>query len=168
MRLPIFVLSPLLSPHTSSLFSLSLYSSLFLSLYSSLSAFIFLQGWWSLVFSQNITPVPSALRAPNRRPCEVHQHGRSGISLMVQWLGLHASTIGGLGSIPGWELRSHMLCLETHPLQKKKKGRRKLVILNVFILLPFFPQISPPYPITQCLLHFPSPSSLPPIGRYSF
>ena len=28
-------------------------------------------------------------------------------TLKVQWLGLQASTAGGLGSIPGWELKSH-------------------------------------------------------------
>ena len=28
-----------------------------------------------------------------------------GTCLVVQWLRLHASTVGGRGSIPGWELR---------------------------------------------------------------
>ena len=25
-----------------------------------------------------------------------------GNSLVIQWLGLHASTAGGIGSVPGW------------------------------------------------------------------
>ena len=39
-------------------------------------------------------------------------------SLMVKWLRLHASTAGGVGSIPGWEEpRAYM----PHNLAKKKK-----------------------------------------------
>ena len=34
-----------------------------------------------------------------------------GLSLMVQWLRLHALNLGGLGSIPGWGARSHILQL---------------------------------------------------------
>ena len=34
-----------------------------------------------------------------------------GISLVVQWLRLHALNAGGLGLIPSQELRSHMLKL---------------------------------------------------------
>jgi len=30
--------------------------------------------------------------------------------LVVQWLRLCASTAGGMGSSPGWELRFHMSC----------------------------------------------------------
>ena len=30
--------------------------------------------------------------------------------LVVQWLRLCASTAGGVGSSPGWELRFHMSC----------------------------------------------------------
>ena len=29
---------------------------------------------------------------------------------MVQWLRRYASNARGMGSIPGWELRSHTLC----------------------------------------------------------
>ena len=38
-----------------------------------------------------------------------------GASLEVQWLRLRASTVGGTGSIPGWELRSCM----PHSMAKK-------------------------------------------------
>ena len=42
----------------------------------------------------------------------------SGTSLVVQWLGLWASTAGGMGSIPFRELRSHKL----HGERKRKKN----------------------------------------------
>ena len=37
--------------------------------------------------------------------------------LVVQWLRFHASNAGGTGSIPGWELRSHIL----YNVDRKKK-----------------------------------------------
>ena len=46
------------------------------------------------------------------------------ISLVVQWLRLRASgssTAGGMRSIPGWELRSHMSRV-VQPKEKKKKN----------------------------------------------
>ena len=42
----------------------------------------------------------------------------SGISLVVQWFGLCASTSGGTGSNPGQELKSRMTC---NVAKKKKK-----------------------------------------------
>ena len=42
-----------------------------------------------------------------------------GNSLVVQWLGLHASTAGGMGLIPGWG--TEMLCAAWCS-QKTKKG----------------------------------------------
>ena len=36
---------------------------------------------------------------------------------MVQWLRICTPNVGGMGFIPGWELRSHML----HDVAKKKK-----------------------------------------------
>ena len=36
---------------------------------------------------------------------------------MVQWLGLHASNIGGLGSIPDWGTRSYVLQLRVHTVK---------------------------------------------------
>ena len=34
-----------------------------------------------------------------------HQRVKTGTSLVVQWLGLHASNAGDMGSIPGWETK---------------------------------------------------------------
>ena len=48
-------------------------------------------------------------------------------SLVVQWLGLCASTAGRTGSILAWELRSHML-----RSQKKKESKR---IVTTWMLL---------------------------------
>ena len=45
---------------------------------------------------------------------QLSQLSASGTSLVVQWLKLCTSTIGGVGSIPGWEIP---VCLG----QKKKK-----------------------------------------------
>ena len=68
------------------------------------------------------SPVPQPRRAPTRL---YHQDLASGAqsrswapasnflkieignSLVVQWLGLHAFTAKGAGSVPGWELRCH-------------------------------------------------------------
>ena len=43
-----------------------------------------------------------------------------GTSLAVQWLRLHACPAGGMGSIPGWGIRSHMLQSMAKTLKKKK------------------------------------------------
>ena len=51
---------------------------------------------------------------------------QQGTSLVVQWLRLRASTAGGMGSIPGLELRSHM----PRSRKKKKKERKKKVQLT--------------------------------------
>ena len=42
-----------------------------------------------------------------------------GISLVVQWLGLCAPNIEGLGLVPGWGTRSHLLQLRVHMPQLK-------------------------------------------------
>ena len=44
--------------------------------------------------------------------------------MVVQWLGLHASTAGSTGSIPGWELGSHRLCM-VWPNKKFNKIKKK-------------------------------------------
>ena len=51
------------------------------------------------------------------------EHVKKGIrtSLVAQWLKLCASTAGPVGSIPGRELRSHMLRGVAKKLKKKKK-----------------------------------------------
>ena len=49
---------------------------------------------------------------------QLSQLSASGTSLVVQWLKLCTSTIGGVGSIPGWEIPA---CLH----QKKKKTQQK-------------------------------------------
>ena len=54
-------------------------------------------------------------------------------SLAVQWLGLHISTIGGLGSIPVWGTK--ILPATWHSL-KKKKGRNKESMNYIFPILP--------------------------------
>ena len=41
-------------------------------------------------------------------------------SLVFQWLGLHAPTAEGMGSIPGQGTRSHMLNLRVYKPQLKK------------------------------------------------
>ena len=41
----------------------------------------------------------------------------SGNALVVQWLGLHASTAGNMVSIPGWGTKIHKL----HSVAKKEK-----------------------------------------------
>ena len=43
----------------------------------------------------------------------------AGNSLVVQWLGLHAFTAQGTGSIPGQELGS-----QSHTVQQKKKKKK--------------------------------------------
>ena len=53
-----------------------------------------------------------------------------GNSLAVQWLGLHASTAGVTGSIPGWGTK---IPHATWQSQKKKKKRKKK--------LPYYPEI---------------------------
>ena len=47
---------------------------------------------------------------------------------MVQWLGLCASTARGLGSIPGWERRSHKPC----DVAKKFKKKFFLILKKIF------------------------------------
>ena len=47
----------------------------------------------------------------------------NGNSLAVQWLGLHTSTAGGTGSIPGWGTRT--LYAVWHGQKKKKREREQ-------------------------------------------
>ena len=46
---------------------------------------------------------------------------QTGNSLVVQWLGLHASTAGGMGSIPG---QGTKILYATQHGQKKKKNKQ--------------------------------------------
>ena len=66
----------------------------------------------------------------------------SGTSLVVQWLRLHASNAGVLGSILGWETQSHMLQLKIlqaaiktpcSQINKRNlfKERKKLALMKV-------------------------------------
>ena len=48
---------------------------------------------------------------------QLSQLSASGTSLVVQWLILCTSTIGGVGSIPGWEIP---ICLRKTNKQTKK------------------------------------------------
>ena len=51
----------------------------------------------------------------------------SGNSLTVQWLGLHASTVGGIGSTPGWGTKI------LHASQRgQKKKDNSLYFFSVF------------------------------------
>ena len=45
--------------------------------------------------TQPVCPVPTL-----EKTCQ--KQGSPGTSLVVQWLGLRASTAGGAGSLPGW------------------------------------------------------------------
>ena len=68
-------------------------------------------------------------------PSSVHMHLKIthlGNSLVVQWLGLHAFTAGGPGSIPGWELRSHKL---GSAAKKKTTSNFLSCLINLFIYL---------------------------------
>ena len=61
---------------------------------------------------ENFLPAPSVKSSWERRLS-------TWISLVVQWLRLHAANAGGLGSIPGQGTRSHMLQLRVHMPQLK-------------------------------------------------
>ena len=50
-----------------------------------------------------------------------------GNSLVVKSLGLHASTAGGMGSIPGWGTK---ILQAAQCSQKKKKEKRKVQFLK--------------------------------------
>ena len=55
------------------------------------------------------------------------------MSLVVQWLRVHASTVGGMVLFPGWGakiLQGHMPCDEAKK-KKKKKNYVKLLILGI-------------------------------------
>ena len=65
-------------------------------------------------------------------------------SLAVQWLRLHTSIAGGMGSIPAWKLRSLM----PHDTMKKKREREIILyILSLLILTkrraPLIPRRTP-------------------------
>ena len=51
--------------------------------------------------------------------CDIIRNVYSGTSLAIQWLRLHASTGGGIGSIPGWETK--ILHAAWHSQKRKKK-----------------------------------------------
>ena len=55
-----------------------------------------------------------------------------GTSLVVQWLRLHASTAGGVSSVPGWETK--ILHAAWHSQKKKKRGNSRKVGM-VFLTL---------------------------------
>ena len=41
----------------------------------------------------------------NRIKNDLKAEKKKGTSLVIQWLGLGASTVGGVGLIPGWETK---------------------------------------------------------------
>ena len=51
-------------------------------------------------------------------------------SLAVQWLGLHAPTVGSTGSIPAWGMKTLHGALHG---KKKKKEKRKSDGLSVYL-----------------------------------
>ena len=53
----------------------------------------------------------------------------AGNYLAVQWLGLHASTAGGPGSIPGGELRPRK------PRGVAKKKKKRMISVNSWLLI---------------------------------
>ena len=57
-------------------------------------------------------------------PPTLHQgKALSGTSLVVQWLGLHASPAGGMGLIPGWGTKTPQAEQDGQKLKKKKKAK---------------------------------------------
>ena len=63
-----------------------------------------------------------------RKRQEFKQTGHWGTSLEVQWLGLHASTAGGAGSIPG---RGNKF---PHAAQHGQKMKKKRALVNPYPL----------------------------------
>ena len=82
-----------------------------------------LGGWIMPPKSQSLTRHwDSELGMLHPHPCATSWEGSGkigllGISLVVQWLRLHTSSVRGAGSIPGWGPRFHMPC----GMAKKKK-----------------------------------------------
>ena len=66
------------------------------------------------------TGVNSTLDRNDIMPSSVLERERIENSLAVQWLGHHAFTAGGLGSIPGWRIKIY----NPYGWQKKKKPER--------------------------------------------
>ena len=56
-------------------------------------------------------------------------------SLVVQWLRLCTPNAGGLGSIPGWETRPHMLQLRI--LHAVRLGKAKYIYIYIYIYICF-------------------------------
>ena len=78
-----------------------------------------------------------------------------GTSLTIQWLGLHASNAGGVGSIPGWGTKiPHAVQHGQRKERKKRKGNPQTRTLSISPLpynLPIsptfisFPPATPPF-----------------------
>ena len=62
---------------------------------------------------------------------------------MVQWLRLHASDAGGLGSILVWELRSHMPC-GIAKKQNKQTGKKTNLRFKVDLCCDDLGQVATP------------------------
>ena len=57
-----------------------------------------------------------------RWEANVQSESKTGTSLVVQWLGLHAPDAGGPGSTPGWGTRSHMHAATKSPQATTEKS----------------------------------------------
>ena len=75
---------------------------------------------------------------------------RSGTSLAVQWLRLHAIPAEGMGSIPGGRTRSPHATWWGQKLKKRKEERRSNFIISedwggeYYVFWIFFPSDKPP------------------------
>ena len=61
------------------------------------------------------------MSAQEAAPKGRNQHKTGGTFLVVQWLGLHASTAGGVGLIPSWGTKTPHAMRHGQKKRKKKK-----------------------------------------------
>ena len=61
---------------------------------------------------------------------QLSQLSASGTSLVVQWLKLCTSTIGGVGSIPGWEIPACLHQKKKHPTKTENQNQKEQNFLH--------------------------------------
>ena len=165
-----FLFFPLCYRLTFPLFFLliSLFLSFLISLFFSFCFYVFLQGWWSLVFSQNITPVPSALLGTKQKTLWSTSKWQERDILGGPVDRTPCFDYRGLGSIPDWGTKiPHAVPCDPPPPKKKKQEEvgDSQCFHPATLLPPNFSSLShhPMFP-TFSFTFFPSPQ----IGSYSF